>query len=156
MPKCTVGEKLEHFWSDTVLPSVPGLLRQPLPLTFGAPPSMGHKRRHPTEGRGEGLTEFRRRSQRVLTPLYKLQVKVKQVLTLLANNSPYSRQNHHSPGWAVIIELLNHSWYQLLSQQPARLPSQLHFKTLTLQSVCISSHKQFMCTTLQRSFQLES
>lgn len=156
MPKCTTGEKLEHFWSDTVLPSVPGLLRQPLPLTFGAPPSMGHKRRHPTEWRGEGLTEFRGRSQRVLTPLCRLQVKVKQVLTLLANT-------HLTPGKTTIVQggrssscCLTAADNQLLKQQPARLPSQLHFKTLTLQSLRISSHKQFTCTTLQSSFQLES
>lgn len=139
MPKYTTGETPGPFRNDTVFPVAPGLPRQPPPLTFGASPSMRHiKHRHPAEGR-QGLPEFHYSSQRVLMSLFKLQVKIKQVLILLASAHLTLGKTTHIPWRAVISTKLNHSWCQLLNQQPPRLPSQLHFKNI---SSCVSLHQQ--------------
>lgn len=105
MPKYTTGETLGPFRNDTV---VPGLLGQPPPVTLGAPPSMGCvKHRRPAEWR-QGLTEFHYSSQRVFMSLFKLQVKIKQVLILLASAHLTLGQTTHSPQWVVISTMLKH------------------------------------------------
>lgn len=109
MPKYTTGETLGAFRKDAVFPVVPGLLGQPPPLPLGAPPSMGCiKHRHPAGGR-QGLTEFHYSSRRVLMSLFKLQVKIKQVLILLASAHLTLGKTTHSPQWVVISTMLNHS-----------------------------------------------